>query len=99
MTDYEAPGPSDATPGRLTWLDRILLVIVATVMFAMMALTFVDVFARYLFAGSCGASSFAGSSAGFSCFAAFSSSQSSRRTSSRSRLMSSTTLRASAATT
>jgi TRAP-type C4-dicarboxylate transport system permease small subunit len=49
MDHDEAPGLSDST-GRLTWLDRILLVIVATIMFAMMALTFVDVFARYLFA-------------------------------------------------
>jgi TRAP-type C4-dicarboxylate transport system permease small subunit len=49
MEPDETPGPSDAT-GRLSWLDRGLLIIVAIVMFAMMALTFVDVFARYLFA-------------------------------------------------
>lgn len=45
----EAPGSPSVT-GRLSWLDRALLIIVATIMFAMMALTFVDVFARYLFA-------------------------------------------------
>jgi TRAP-type C4-dicarboxylate transport system permease small subunit len=49
MASEEAPG-TDYTTGRLSWLDRTLLIIVAAVMFAMMALTFVDVFARYLFA-------------------------------------------------
>jgi TRAP-type C4-dicarboxylate transport system permease small subunit len=49
MASDEAPGARQAT-GRLSWLDRALLVIVAAIMFAMMALTFVDVFARYLFA-------------------------------------------------
>ena len=49
MEPEETPGTTPVT-GRLTWLDRALLVIVATIMFAMMALTFVDVFARYLFA-------------------------------------------------
>ncbi|MGE5148168.1 MAG: TRAP transporter small permease [Candidatus Eiseniibacteriota bacterium] len=49
MEPEEAPGTLPAT-GRLSWLDRTLLVIVATIMFAMMALTFVDVFMRYLFA-------------------------------------------------
>ena len=48
MEGEEAPGTSSAA-GRLSWLDRTLLVIVATIMFAMMALTFVDVFMRYLF--------------------------------------------------
>ena len=49
MEPDETPGTIPVT-GRLTWLDRALLIIVASVMFAMMALTFVDVFARYLFA-------------------------------------------------
>ena len=49
MDHEEAPGTHSAT-GRLSWLDRALSIIVATIMFAMMALTFVDVFARYLFA-------------------------------------------------
>lgn len=49
MEPEETPGGGAAT-GHVTWLDRALLVIVAVVMFAMMALTFVDVFARYLFA-------------------------------------------------
>jgi TRAP-type C4-dicarboxylate transport system permease small subunit len=49
MASEETPGTEVAT-GRLSWLDTGLLVVVAAVMFAMMALTFVDVFARYLFA-------------------------------------------------
>ncbi len=43
-------GPSASIDARLfRWLDRLLTGIVATVLFFMMALTFVDVFARYLF--------------------------------------------------